>query len=311
MNRINIGLVGIGKIARDQHIPVLHGSNDFTLFATVSAHTRLDGIENFASVGQMLERGHVDAVAICTPPQQHFEAAKACLEAGKHVLLEKPPCRTTLELDVLTELAARERKTLFQTWHSRFAPCVDAAAEVLQGRRVRRAAIAWKEDVRLWHPGQGWIFRAGGFGVFDPGINAISILTKILPESISVTDATLFVPENCEAPIAADLSLRTAGGSEIAATFDFRHTGTQTWDIRLETDGGAIVLSEGGSALSVDGKQIRGIRAANDHAEYQPLYRHFARLIREGRSDVDATPFRLVADAFLVARRIAVEAFHE
>jgi D-galactose 1-dehydrogenase len=311
MDRIRVGLVGIGKIARDQHIPVLRESSDFTLCATVSGHSRLEGIENFSSVGQMLERADVDAVAICTPPQQHFEAAQACLEAGRHVLLEKPPCRTTTELDVLTDLSTRERKTMFQSWHSRFAPRVDAAAKALHGRRILRGSIVWKEDVRLWHPGQSWIFRAGGFGVFDPGINAISIATKILAESISVSEATLHIPENCDAPIAADVLFRTAAGAEIAAVFDFRHTGTQTWDIRLETDGGPVVLSEGGSALSVDGTKIPGAGAPNDHAEYEPLYRHFAALIRERRSDVDARPFRLVADAFLVGRRVTVEAFHE
>ena len=41
--------------------------------------------------------------------------------------------------------------------------------------------IIWKEDVHHWHPGQRWIWEPGGFGVFDPGINALSVLTEILP----------------------------------------------------------------------------------------------------------------------------------
>jgi D-galactose 1-dehydrogenase len=312
VSRIRIGVVGIGKIARDQHIPVLRRNPDFALGATTSEHSRLDGIENFATVEDMLGGAELDAVAICTPPQRHFEMANKCLAAGKHVLLEKPPCQSTTELEILAELAARERVTLFQTWHSRFAPCVDLAAEILAGRQIRAVSIAWKEDVRLWHPGQGWIFKAGGFGVFDPGINALSILTKILPDPVFVTGATLFVPENCETPITAELALRSETGTAISAIFDFRQTGTQIWDIRVETDSGNLVLSRGGAALELDGKSLtpNGI-AQDNHAEYAPLYRRFAELIRRGQSDADARPFRLVADAFLVGRRVTVEAFHE
>jgi D-galactose 1-dehydrogenase len=41
--------------------------------------------------------------------------------------------------------------------------------------------VIWREDVRVWHPGQDWIWQPGGLGVFDPGINALSIITHILP----------------------------------------------------------------------------------------------------------------------------------
>ena len=232
------------------------------------------------------------------------------LESGRHVLLEKPPCSTTIQLDELARLAARKDRTLFQSWHSRFAPAVDAAREALQGRRIRKVTIIWKEDVRRWHPGQRWIWEAGGFGIFDPGINAISILTKVLPDPLFVTAAELFIPENCQAPIAANVRLQSHAGMEVAAAFDFRHTGDQTWDIRVETDSGSVDLTEGGSRLSVDGRNVdQG--ATPPHPEYAPLYRHFANLITSRRSDVDGTPFRLVADAFLIGSRVTAEPFHD
>jgi D-galactose 1-dehydrogenase len=311
LERIRIGLVGIGKIARDQHIPVLQASPEFELVAAASRHSKVDGLANFESLEAMLDGCALDAVAIATPPQEHFAAGFTALSRAKHVLLEKPPCGTTMQLDILASLAAERKRTLFQSWHSRFAPAVALAAEVLQGRRIRRATITWKEDVRRWHPGQRWIWQAGGFGVFDPGINALSILTWILPQSVFVSAASLSVPQNCEAPIAADLTLRSADGVEIAAVFDFRHTGTQTWEIALETDGETILLSQGGSVLSVAGRMLAVPDADAPHFEYASLYRRFAGLIGKNQSDVDARPFRLVADAFLIGRRIGVEAFHE
>ncbi len=116
-------------------------------------------------------------VSICTPPQAHFEAALTSLRAGKHVMLEKPPAATTRQIALLAEEAARRNLTLFQTWHSRFAAGVDAAREWLRTRKLVSGRIIWKEDVHHWHPGQKWIWEPGGFGVFDPGINALSVLT--------------------------------------------------------------------------------------------------------------------------------------
>ena len=66
--------------------------------------------------------------------------------------------------------------------------------------------IIWHEDVHKWHPGQEWIWQPGGFGVFDPGINAFSIATKIFPGGLFVKLADLSFPENAQTPIAADVA---------------------------------------------------------------------------------------------------------
>ena len=55
---------------------------------------------------------------------------------------------------------------------------VKRAADKLVGKQVKTLQVTWKEDIRRWHPGQDWILAAGGFGIFDPGINAFSILTQ-------------------------------------------------------------------------------------------------------------------------------------
>jgi predicted dehydrogenase len=307
-----IGLVGIGKIARDQHIPSLRAVGGFELVACASRNTRIEGVESFPTAEAMLAGcSHLDAVAICTPPQVHYEAAKLALSHGKHVLLEKPPCATIAELDRLVSLAREARLTLFQTWHSRHAAGVGSAKRWLSPRKIRAVNIIWREDVRHWHPGQTWIWEAGGFGIFDPGINAISILTEILAEPIFMKTADLFFPSNCEAPIAADLTMALDGGAKISAAFDFRQTGLQNWDIEIETDNGTLKLSGGGSTLFLDGVQQPAIERTGPHGEYESIYRHFAALIGKQQSDVDARPFQLVADAFLVGKRHSVEPFYD
>ncbi len=305
---IRIGVLGIGKIARDQHLPAIAASPDFQLVACASRNAIVEGVDNFPTLEAMLDgRADIEAVVVCTPPQTHFAAGRMALQRGRHVMLEKPPCATVTELGELAILAAREGRTLYQSWHSRHAAAVDAARERLAGRRIRKGHISWREDVRQWHPGQAWIFEAGGFGVFDPGINALSILTCILAEPVFVTAASLFMPANCDAPIAADVGLCTASGARIAAAFDFRHTGEQHWDLEIETDGPVLRLSAGGAALAVDG---RPVEPAAQAGEYPQLYRRFAALIAEGACEVDARPFQLVADAFMVGRRFVVDPFH-
>jgi predicted dehydrogenase len=305
--KLKIGLLGIGKIARDQHIPALLQSPDFELVACASRNARVDSVANFTDLESMLaQMPQLDGVSICTPPQAHFEAALAALRAGKHVMLEKPPAATTRQIALLAEEAALHGRTLFQTWHSRFAASVDAAREWARGRTLTGARIVWKEDVHQWHPGQQWIWEPGGFGVFDPGINALSILTEVLADEVCVERAALSFPENQQAPIAAELRLRSQAGVAIDAEFDFRQKGEQSWDIELHSTSGSLKLSQGGATLRIDGQVVTAGHGLA--GEYPRLYARFASLCAAGRSEVDWRPFQLVADAFLIGERRIVAA---
>jgi len=306
VSELRIAIVGFGKIARDQHVSAIAATPGARLAAIASRNASLPGLPHFATVEELLERGpQIDAVSLCTPPQVRRAQAAAALAAGKHVMLEKPPGVSVSELDPLIARAREAKRTLFATWHSRYAPAVEPAREWLASRRIAAVQIAWKEDVRVWHPGQAWIFEPGGLGVFDPGINALSILTRIVPHPVFVTAAELFFPANRDAPIAANLWLADGNGLPITAEFDFRQTGPQSWDITADTDQGRMTLSGGGRRLAVDGK----ILSEAPDAEYGELYRRFVALTATGASDVDLTPFRLVADAFMLGKRNTVEAF--
>ncbi|MDX3927256.1 MAG: Gfo/Idh/MocA family oxidoreductase [Shinella sp.] len=308
MSPIHLAIVGVGKIVRDQHLPSIAKNPDFKLIAAASRHGTVDGIDNFKSIDEMLAAvPAVEAVSLCMPPQFRYEAAQKALSAGKHVFLEKPPGATLSEVADLEALAAAKGLSLFASWHSRYAPAVEAAKSFLAGTSIRSMKVIWKEDVRHWHPNQEWIWQAGGLGVFDPGINALSIVTHILPRPVFITAATLEFPENRDAPIAAAISFTDAQGLDLSAEFDWRQTGKQSWDIAAETDGGEMVLSEGGAKLSVDGKLVH----EEPEQEYPTLYRRFAEIIRAGKSDVDLAPLRHVADAFMLGRRKFVEAFYD
>lgn len=308
MSRIRLAIVGLGKIARDQHVPTLRADPAFELIGVASPHSRLEGVPNYTDLAALLKAvPDLPAVALCTTPQIRFETARMALEQGCHVLLEKPPGMTTGEVHVLEDLARTKGVALLASWHSRHANGVEPARAWLAGRQVRKVDVVWKEDVRVWHPGQAWIWKAGGLGVFDPGINALSILTRILPGHLVLDSAELFFPGNCETPIAAQLQLTSTEGAAVRMALDFLHTGTARWNIDVGTDAGQLRLLNGGSELQLDGRAVDTPR----NTEYARVYEHFARLVRERRVDVDLAPFRLVADAFLCGRRVEVAPFSE
>nr|WP_295107479.1 Gfo/Idh/MocA family oxidoreductase [uncultured Caulobacter sp.] len=306
---MRLALVGLGKIARDQHLPSIAADPRFELVAVVSRNAEMDGMAQFTDLADLLASDvvAVDAVALCTPPQPRHALAHQALAAGKHVMLEKPPGATLSEVEDLRRAAAERGLTLQATWHSRYAVGVEPARQWLAERAVKAVRINWKEDVRVWHPGQDWIWRAGGLGVFDPAINALSIATAILPRPFFLAKGVLHVPENCQSPIQAELDFHDAAGAPIRAELDFLQTGPQSWDIEVDTDDGQLKLTHGGAKLYIDGQLIQ----EGPDREYPGLYDAFARLIADGASEVDVSPLRHVADAFLLSERVAAPAFIE
>ena len=308
MSPIRIAVVGLGKIARDRHLAAIRNNDSLSLVATVSLDgAGLEDTAHFESLDALQAGGPpFDAIVLCTPPQVRFALASQAILAGKHVFLEKPPGATLSEVFALEQLALASRVSLLASWHSRFAGGVEPARNWLSQRRITHAEVIWREDVRIWHPGQAWIWQPGGLGVFDPGINALSIMTSIIPGPLRLVEAQLQVPENRAMPIAADLRLEGPAGVKVSVDLDFRQRGQQNWDIIIHTDDGLLQLTAGGSDLSLPSGRQQYV-----DGEYEALYAHFAILVRAGESDVDAAPLRLVADAFLLGERRIVEPFHE
>jgi len=308
MQPIRLGLVGYGKIAQDQHVPAINADPGFRLVAVATQGKPCAGVENFHSLSELLEHGpEVDAIAFCTPPQGRFALVQQALAAGKHVLVEKPPCATLGEALALVSQAQQQGVSALFAWHSRFAPGIEAARDWLASRTLQSVQIDWKEDVRKWHPGQTWIWQPGGLGVFDPGINALSIVTRLLAQPLFVESAELRVPDNCQSPIAASIKMSDTSRLDVRAEFDFDHGHDELWSIEIRCAEGVLRLDNGGALLSIDGVR----QVVSEEGEYTAVYRHFRQLIGDRASDVDLQPLRLVEDSFFVGSRVAVEPFYD
>jgi D-galactose 1-dehydrogenase len=305
MKPIRIAIIGYGKIAADQHVPSIKANARFELAAT-SSRSGQGVARTFTDWRELIHNVEgLEAVAITTPPGPRFEIARECLAAGLHCLLEKPPTTGLAEIADLDCFAQAKGLSLFTTWHAQHHSTVDAAANALAGKRIKSMDIHWHEDVHKWHPGQKWIWEAGGFGVFDPGINALSIATRIFPGGLFVQAAELRVPENAQTPIAADIRFSSPqADGPLRASLDWRRSEGEEWTISVETtDGTSLRLESGGAKLVLNGET----RGDDGIGEYPDIYRTFVDLIDERKSLVDVAPFRLVADCLLLAKTNRVE----
>lgn len=116
MTKLKTAVVGVGYLGRfhAQKYSTLPGSQlvgvvDVQPTARQAVGAEL-GVEAFADYHELL--GKVDAVSIVTPTPQHFEVASAFLEAGAHVLVEKPITTTVEDAQRLIDIAARCKRVL-------------------------------------------------------------------------------------------------------------------------------------------------------------------------------------------------------
>jgi D-galactose 1-dehydrogenase len=300
---IRIAIVGLGRIARQSHIPALRRSADFELVAAVdptgaAGDLNLPLFPDCETLFRNLGR-ELDAVAICTPPQHRTQLTVQCAAEKLHVLLEKPPAMSLGEAKSLVELSHQQNATIYFSWHSATNTAVDMAQDFLQRATPWCFDAIWRENPQTWHAGQDWIWQPGGMGVFDAGINALSILTTISDARWLVEKAELRYREQHHTPVAAWLWLRSGNGNAGRLTLDWDTELPQCWDIRISSPRGELVLKEGGTILEGT------LQYAQDkEGEYDRVYRKFHQLICQGQSEMDYEPLRIMADAFLLGSRV-------
>ncbi len=196
-------MIGAGKIAELGHLPgyTAAGAQLVALCdhspETLNRLAQTYGIERrYTNWQQMLAEGGFDAVSICTPPAFHREMATAALEAGYHVLVEKPMSVSLEECDAMIAAAARSQRLLMIAHNQRFRAQHVVAKQVLESGRLgiaRRAhAVFAHGGPEHWSPTGQWYFDnvSSGFGVMiDLGYHKIDLLRWLLGQEITQIQA--------------------------------------------------------------------------------------------------------------------------
>ncbi|HLX97716.1 MAG TPA: Gfo/Idh/MocA family oxidoreductase [Roseiarcus sp.] len=219
MTPIGIGIVGCGDIARARFFPVVARATGFALRGLTSR--TLGPCEPLArqycgtiypDLNALLGASEVQAVIIATPHPTHADLAIRCLEAGKHVLCEKPMATSISDAARIEEAVARSEKVFMALPFDR-SPAVEEAKRLIDSGAIGRVTMA---DAALAHRGPKhapWFFdvRQAHWGCLaDLGVYLISELTYLFGPAQSVRGkvGTVF-PER-----------RDQDGKPIAATVD-------------------------------------------------------------------------------------------
>jgi predicted dehydrogenase len=202
-----VGIVGTGGIARAQHLPGWRNIPNVNIVAladinkaAASAAAMEFGVPHVFTDFQELLKLDLDAVDVCTPNLSHVPIVQAALEAGKHVICEKPLAVTAREVRLLGELADRKGLQLMTAQHHRFGPAARAAKRwAEQGflGPVYHARV--KAMRRAWLPiAPGFIDArlSGGGPCMDIGVHALDLCLWLMgfpePERVSGTARTNF-----------------------------------------------------------------------------------------------------------------------
>ena len=305
---INIALYGLGKIAFDQHIPTINSSKDFKLIAAISKTESISGISVFSSISKLYDSNiKVDAISLCVPPSTRFKIALEAISRGYNLFLEKPPCKSLEECKILIDLAGSKGITIFAGWHSKYALMISRAKEWINSYGYDHFEINWKENVNKWHPNQNWITRKNGFGVFDSGINALSILYELTSDDFFAEKIEFYRPRNWESPIAASFNLGKRNKLCGSVNFDFRACEKESWEIKFTSGKNELFLSNGGQCMQIDKTHIELKDKKN--SEYEDMYLHFRDVILQKQINFDTRPLNLVEKLFEKASWYEVEEF--
>jgi len=205
MARIGIGVIGCGDIAHVRYLPSIAASPEARLIGVYSRRraicetaTRQFGGKAYHDLEALLSDSEVDAVIVATPHPSHAELAIRALDAGKHVLTEKPMATSLADADRVLEAASRTRNVLMALPLDS-SPPVDEARRLIRTGAIGRVSGA---DAVLAHHGPlhaPWFFDAeqAGWGVLaDLGIYLISQLTYLFgPAESAFAQVATMLPE--------------------------------------------------------------------------------------------------------------------
>jgi predicted dehydrogenase len=204
---IGVGVIGCGSVSR-VYVPHLQRLNvprqrvDIRLCCDANpareevVRDRYN-IESFTTdYRQVLERDDIDLVLVLTSMPRHYEIARAALEAGKHVLVEKPMAMTLPEAAELVEIAKTSRGFLMPAPHVVLSPTYQA-----MWRRIHMGQIGRPLSARGFYGWAGpdwgpWFYQKGGGAMFDLGVYNVTSLTGLLgPAKRIVALSGIAIPE--------------------------------------------------------------------------------------------------------------------
>lgn len=235
MKRLESHLVvvgyGLGLNQRLQHCEAIRRNKGLRLYGICESddvrrgEARRDyGVLTYAAVDDVLADDQVDAVVVATPNESHAPIALRCLEAKKHVILEKPMCLTTAEADSLIEASRRQGCLLTVRHNRRWDGDFLTVKEVIQNGQLGKIVVLDSAINTLYRPSDWRAQKSRGGGEFvDWGCHLVDQVLQLVPS----------------APVSAFAVMASCG-----------------WDVEVETYCRLILRFENGTTSEVETSNI-------------------------------------------------------
>lgn len=204
---VRIGFIGCGSVMQEAYLPLARDLQAQGLIQIIAAcdtqaereHlvTGAAGVPRFTTdYREIIAAPDIDLVLVLTPMQTHGPITRAALEAGKHVLVEKPIANTFEEAKAIVELAAHSKGILLPAPNVILSPTFQRLREHINRGdlgKILSARAFYGHSGPDWGP---WYYKAGGGALFDLGVYNITSLTGLLGPVKRVTAFTgVAIPE--------------------------------------------------------------------------------------------------------------------
>lgn len=253
---LRIGLIGVGAAAQISHIPALKKTEDVELAwlcdrdpEKVQRVAQKFGIPNASSrLDDLLADDALDAIDICTPNFLHAPMAVAALEAGKHVMCERPLARSATEAAQMVKAAKKADRTLMCAVQHRFRPDAQLLKKFVDKGDLGEVFLAkagWLRQRTQWDSEEwrGRMKESGGGVVLDLGFQMLDLALWVL-DSPAVTSVTAGLHRATKGEVEDSATALLRLGSGATLTLEL------TWGLLMEKDFAFLNLfGSGGAAL--------------------------------------------------------------
>ncbi|CAH2714982.1 Glucose--fructose oxidoreductase [Neobacillus rhizosphaerae] len=229
MSKLKVAVIGCGSIAKYRHLPEYHLNNQVELVAVcdIVAERAEEmaaqyGAKAFTDYKEVIKLEGIDAISVCLPNYLHAPVSIAALNAGKHVLCEKPMATSKEEAEAMIQAAKANDKKLMIAHNQRFVSSHQKAKEILD---LGKLGKIYSFKTTFGHPGpEGWSVDGAGSWFFnkekafigamgDLGVHKADLMRYLLGE---FTEVGAFIETNAKQNTEVDDNavciLRTAHG---------------------------------------------------------------------------------------------------
>jgi predicted dehydrogenase len=308
--KVRIGIVGAGNIARRYHMRGYLTSGKAEIAAVTDAIPEVAataaeqyGIPKvYDSYESLLADGDIDAISVCVPNRFHAPITIAAVEAGKHVLLEKPVAMNLEEAYAMREAARKHNAIVMVEYPLRFDSGYRKAKQLIDEGHLGQIVLVkgtWCHGGPEMYTAGKWFFSkemAGGGSLIDLAVHKLDIIRWLAGEIVDVTGYCATLTKSIEVEDNGVMALRFASGALglVDASWSVRSVQVRTEIYgtkgRLVIQDSPVTSIEAYFADALNGKLVLNHQKdTGDDDPHVKCVRYFVDCVAEGKQPETAT----------------------